>query len=175
MILTHKLGLKQFTETPFLYYDTSWIDVASQPAARPWLFASKETARSADAPDTGALMGPVARQPRHGAMDAILGDRIRRRRREMQLSQSALGAKLGITFQQVQKYENGSNRVSATMLVKISHALEMSVLDLLREVDACAEPSRDEDDTARLTADFARISSPELRKAVLTLVAGLSR
>src|ERR1700760_502681 len=80
-------------------------------------------------------MAAESRNPRHGALDAVLGDRIRRRRRELHLSQSALGAKLGITFQQVQKYENGTNRVSATMLVKLADALELSVGEILQEVD----------------------------------------
>ncbi|MDB5454183.1 MAG: hypothetical protein JWO33_2761 [Caulobacteraceae bacterium] len=120
-------------------------------------------------------MATESRNPRHGAVDAILGERIRRRRRDLQLSQSALGAKLGITFQQVQKYENGSNRVSAAMLLKLSEAMGVSVVDLLQGVDAT--PPVEADAAAQrnqLLTEFARISSPEMRAAVLTLVAGLA-
>jgi transcriptional regulator with XRE-family HTH domain len=113
------------------------------------------------------------RTPRSGQLDAALGERIRRRRRELGLSQSALGGKLGITFQQVQKYENGTNRVSATMLVKLADALAMPVTGLLHEADthAAAEP---DGQVAQLVAAFGRIRSPELRAAILTLVAGLA-
>jgi len=119
-------------------------------------------------------MAVVSRNPRHGALDAQLGDRIRRRRRELGLSQSALGGKLGITFQQVQKYENGANRVSATMLLKLSGALAMSVSELLREIDPSAVAPDTGAQGKQLLAAFDRIQSAELRAAVLTLVAGLS-
>ena len=119
-------------------------------------------------------MAVESRNPRHGALDALLGERIRRRRRELGLSQSALGGRLGITFQQVQKYENGTNRVSATMLMKLSEALALSVTDLLQEVDPGAAPLDAEGQAAQLSAAYARIQSSELRAAVLTLVAGLA-
>ncbi|HEY3949890.1 helix-turn-helix transcriptional regulator [Phenylobacterium sp.] len=114
------------------------------------------------------------RTPRSGQLDAALGERIRRRRRELGLSQSALGGKLGITFQQVQKYENGTNRVSATMLVKLADALAMPVTDLLHEADPAAAAAAPDSQAAQLVAAFGRIRSPELRSAVLTLIAGLA-
>ncbi len=119
-------------------------------------------------------MAVESRNPRHGALDAALGDRIRQRRRELQLSQSALGARLGITFQQVQKYENGTNRVSATMLVKVSQALAIPVGELLQTNEADAAPQAS-GQANQLLANFAKIQSPEIRAAVLTLVAGLAR
>jgi transcriptional regulator with XRE-family HTH domain len=119
-------------------------------------------------------MTAVSRNPRHGALDVMLGERIRRRRRELGLSQSALGGKLGITFQQVQKYENGTNRVSATMLLKLSDALAMSVTELLHEVDPAAKTVDAQSQGAQLLAAFAKIRSAEVRAAVLTLVAGLT-
>ena len=119
-------------------------------------------------------MAVVSRNPRHGALDAVLGERIRRRRRELGLSQSALGGKLGITFQQVQKYENGTNRVSATMLIKLSDALAMSVTELLHEVDPAAQAVDVESQGAQLLEAFAKIRSAELRTAVLVLVASLT-
>jgi len=119
-------------------------------------------------------MAGASRNPRHGALDALLGERIRRRRRELGLSQSALGGRLGITFQQVQKYENGTNRVSATMLIKLSDALSLSVSEILQEVDPAAPPLDTDGQAAQLAADFAKIQSAEMRAAVLTLVAGLA-
>ena len=107
-------------------------------------------------------------------MDVALGERIRRRRRELGLSQSALGGKLGITFQQVQKYENGANRVSATMLVKLTDALAIPVTELLHDAAPPAQPDDPASDAARLLEAFARIRSPDMRAAILTLVAGLT-
>src|ERR1700759_627915 len=106
----------------------------------------------------------ATRTPRSGQLDAALGERIRRRRRELGLSQSALGGKLGITFQQVQKYENGTNRVSATMLVKLSEALALPVTEILHEADPAAVAAGGDaaGDEARLMAAFARIQSPDV-------------
>ncbi|MGE5502346.1 MAG: helix-turn-helix domain-containing protein [Ignavibacteriales bacterium] len=54
-----------------------------------------------------------------------MGGRIRLRRTLLGLSQTALGARIGLTFQQVQKYEGGANRVSASMLYHIAEALDV--------------------------------------------------
>src|SRR6201990_1068391 len=104
----------------------------------------------------GTSMAAESRNPRHGALDAALGERIRRRRRELGLSQSALGGKLGITFQQVQKYENGTNRVSATMLVKLSEALSLPVTEILHESDPAAVTIDTESQAAQLMTAFGR-------------------
>ena len=72
-----------------------------------------------------------SRKPRSGALDVLLGSRVKRLRRELGMSQSVLAEKLGITFQQVQKYENGTNRISALMLIKLAASLNVSVGDLL--------------------------------------------
>jgi transcriptional regulator with XRE-family HTH domain len=119
-------------------------------------------------------MAAESRKPRHGALDAQLGERIRRRRRELGLSQSALGGKLGITFQQIQKYENGTNRVSATMLLKLSAALAVPVTELLQPADPAAAPIDTESQAGELLAAFAKIQSADLRAAILTLVTGLT-
>ena len=62
----------------------------------------------------------------HGLEQAI-GARIRARRRQLGLSQSELALKLGVSFQQVQKYERGANRVAASTLVAAADALRVSV------------------------------------------------
>ena len=66
-------------------------------------------------------------------IDVAVGARIRIRRRWMNLSQTSLADALGITFQQVQKYEKGTNRVSASMLVRAAATLETSVGALVGE------------------------------------------
>ncbi|MHB8285073.1 MAG: helix-turn-helix domain-containing protein [Caulobacteraceae bacterium] len=59
--------------------------------------------------------------------DALIGARIRRRREELGFTQSELGSLAGVTYQQVQKYERGDNRVSGSMLYRIAKALGASV------------------------------------------------
>src|SRR5215204_903004 len=56
--------------------------------------------------------------------DREVGKRIRLRRLELKLSQTVLGEKLGVTFQQVQKYESGTNRVTVTRLLEVAKALD---------------------------------------------------
>src|SRR5690242_21550414 len=62
-----------------------------------------------------------------GKPDIELGKRIRLRRVEMKISQAELGEKLGVSFQQVQKYEKGVNRVGAARLQQIASALDVPV------------------------------------------------
>jgi transcriptional regulator with XRE-family HTH domain len=62
-----------------------------------------------------------------GKSEIEMGRKIRLRRVEQRLSQSVLGAKLGISFQQIQKYEKGANRVGASRLQQIATALDVPV------------------------------------------------
>lgn len=57
------------------------------------------------------------------------------------MSQTALANAVGVTFQQIQKYERGFNRVSFSRLVDIAHALDCRVLDLIGDVDDASIPS----------------------------------
>lgn len=66
-------------------------------------------------------------------IDVAVGARIRVRRRQVGVSQEVLGTHLGLTFQQVQKYERGANRVSTSMLVKTAEKLQTSVAYLVGE------------------------------------------
>jgi transcriptional regulator with XRE-family HTH domain len=68
-------------------------------------------------------------------LDRALGNAIRLRRRSLGLTQEELGKSCGISFQQVQKYESGANRVSFSRLVQIARALECRVSDLTRALD----------------------------------------
>lgn len=70
--------------------------------------------------------------------DKEIGIRIRRLRRDAGLSQSQLAELIGVTFQQVQKYESGKNRISAAKLREISRMLGCSVLDLLESITPLA-------------------------------------
>jgi transcriptional regulator with XRE-family HTH domain len=61
------------------------------------------------------------------ALEQAIGARMRARRRQLGLSQSELAEKLGVSFQQVQKYERGANRVAASTLVTAAEALGVTV------------------------------------------------
>jgi transcriptional regulator with XRE-family HTH domain len=71
-----------------------------------------------------------------GKYDIEIGQRIRLRRVEIDISQSALANKVGVTFQQVQKYEKGVNRVGASRLQQIATALDVPVTFFFDDVDA---------------------------------------
>nr|WP_107676195.1 helix-turn-helix transcriptional regulator [Agrobacterium sp. LAD9] len=70
------------------------------------------------------------------AVDVAVGRAIRKRRLINGISQSDLGAHIGVTFQQVQKYEKGANRVSASMLVVIARALHVDVRSFFDGIEA---------------------------------------
>ena len=61
-------------------------------------------------------------------IDRLVGQRLRWRRRELRLTQEQLGERLGLTFQQVQKYEKGVNRISAGRLYELSTVLDVPVI-----------------------------------------------
>ena len=68
-------------------------------------------------------------------MDVALGAAVRIRRRTIGISQEALAEQCGVSFQQIQKYENGANRVSFSRLVQIARALRCRVVDLMDVLD----------------------------------------
>jgi transcriptional regulator with XRE-family HTH domain len=68
-------------------------------------------------------------------LDRALGAAIRLRRRSLDMTQEQLAGACGISFQQVQKYENGANRVSFSRLVQIARALDCRVTDLTNSLD----------------------------------------
>lgn len=116
------------------------------------------------------------------AADIHIGRRVQERRRQMGISQERLGERLGITFQQVQKYEKGANRIGAGRLYTISEILEIPVGHFfdglgaarsggLRDGDGQMPFGADRSQEAeRLTRDFARIEDPDVRARILDLV-----
>lgn len=67
-------------------------------------------------------------------LDQAIGLRIKRRRMSRKMTQQDLGSKLGISFQQVQKYENGANRIGAGKLYMIARILEMPAYEMFDEI-----------------------------------------
>ena len=80
--------------------------------------------------------GYLKNQRSAGKHDVELGRRLRLRRVEQEMSQSQLGEKLGVTFQQVQKYEKGVNRIGAARLQQIATALDVPVTFFFDDADA---------------------------------------
>jgi transcriptional regulator with XRE-family HTH domain len=69
----------------------------------------------------------IATKKAPNPIDRHVGRRMRMRRKMLAMSQTQLGAALGLTFQQVQKYEKGTNRIGASRLQQISHVLQVPV------------------------------------------------
>jgi transcriptional regulator with XRE-family HTH domain len=124
-------------------------------------------------------------EPTHtpNRLDVALGLRIRQRRKALSVSQTALADAIGLTFQQIQKYERGFNRVSFSRLVDIAHALDCRVIDLIGDLDDASIPSPlFRQDTAHLREAGApdllaayAAAPPLLRKAVLKLVQEIAK
>jgi len=125
-------------------------------------------------------------------MDVHVGARVRLRRMLLGMSQEKLGEHLGLTFQQVQKYEKGVNRIGASRLFELSKVLGVPVQyfydeapsGLLREAAApgFAESGRESyvgdflatREGLELNKAFSRITDPKVRKAICDLVRSLA-
>jgi transcriptional regulator with XRE-family HTH domain len=119
------------------------------------------------------------------SIDKHVGSRVRMRRMMLGMNQTKLGDALGITFQQVQKYEKGANRVSASRLQHISHILQVPVPFFFEGAPhvpgqttgngAAPSPAYVADflassDGLALTKAFTRIKKRELRRRIVDLV-----
>ena len=111
-------------------------------------------------------------------IDIAVGARIRMRRRHVGVSQQALADELGVSFQQVQKYERGANRVSASVLVKIARRLDCTVAALVgeesRTVDDELAPTLAAPGALVLLEAFVRIQDPQIRRKLVDLVVALA-
>ena len=119
-------------------------------------------------------------------IDVHVGSRIRMRRNMIRLSQEKLGEKLGITFQQVQKYEKGANRVGASRLQAISEIMGVHVSYFFEEAPTsqtekvCYEDDVDyikfcsSNEGVQLMRAFAKISDPKVRRKILDLAKALA-
>ena len=102
-------------------------------------------------------------------IDIAVGARIRLLRKVRGLSQQALADAAGVTFQQIQKYERGANRVSASMLSRIATTLQAPVSEMFGEVNPTAGAI---DEVAALLAEPGAL---ELLRAYSTLPRGATR
>jgi transcriptional regulator with XRE-family HTH domain len=127
-------------------------------------------------------------------VDIHVGTRVRFRRMLLGMSQEKLGEKLGLTFQQVQKYEKGVNRIGASRLFDLSQVLGVPVQFFYEEAPLTADqqqaqvsagfterPSEsyiveflNSREGLELNRSFARIQDPKVRRSVVDLVRSLA-
>ena len=117
-------------------------------------------------------------------IDKHVGSRVRMRRMMLSMSQEKLGDALGLTFQQVQKYEKGTNRIGASRLQQIAHILQVPVSFFFEGaphsaghggMNEASSPDYVADflatsDGLSLTKAFMRIKSSKLRRRIVDLV-----
>jgi transcriptional regulator with XRE-family HTH domain len=122
-------------------------------------------------------------------IDAAIGGRLRARRMVVGMSQGALGKTLGVSFQQIQKYEKGVNRISLGHAKLLAQALEVTPAYFLEGVasatnrpDGASETNGADDiveflssvEGVQLNRSFARIRNSKVRKRLAELVAALA-
>ena len=137
------------------------------------------------------------KNPRGGPnpIDIHVGARVRLRRNLLGMSQTKLGRAIGITFQQIQKYERGVNRVGASRLFNLSHVLDVPVSFFFEDLSPAAagggrrrarglseapaavlEPdSLSRRETVELIRAYYRVTDPQLRKRFLDLLKALGK
>ena len=118
-------------------------------------------------------------------VDSHVGSRVRMRRKMLAMTQEKLGRALGLTFQQVQKYEKGANRIGGSRLQQISQILQVPVAFFFEDAPGASATSKSDEsalslahvddfvsssDGLRLIAAFARIKSATLRRRITSLV-----
>lgn len=113
-------------------------------------------------------------------IDILVGETVRTWRRGRGMSQAALGAAAGVTFQQMQKYENGTNRIAASTLVRIAAALGAPPAELLPKSPAGPAPDAalaeflGRPEAPALAAAWGELSIPQ-RREVLDLILALAQ
>jgi transcriptional regulator with XRE-family HTH domain len=118
-------------------------------------------------------------------IDIYVGSRVRLRRMMLGMSQEKLGEQLGITFQQIQKYEKGTNRIGASRLQNISSALSVPVAFFFEDAPSSTDPTSgmaeasspnyvvdflSSSEGVQLNKAFVRIKDAKLRRRIIDLV-----
>ena len=111
-------------------------------------------------------------------INILIGNNLRLRRIELGLSQEAVAEKIGISFQQVQKYEKGSSSININRLIDFAETLQTHVDCFLTQNNTVLSHSNHNQDSAKITSEremlemikvFKRIKSPEIRKKIVEL------
>ena len=115
---------------------------------------------------------------RNDVVDTLVGRNVRILRKNRGMSQTELANKIGVTFQQVQKYENGSNRIGSGRLHRISIVLNVPITTLFDGVDHSVDSQPDLTPSAMLTGPYAlrllrafsQLADTGLRKSIAEMV-----
>ena len=102
------------------------------------------------------------------AVDVHVGGRVRQRRTMLGISQEKLGEALGLTFQQVQKYERGANRIGASRLHHISEVLDVPINFFFEDISPSLTKKRGKTGLAKAQAEYDR--DPMAKRETLELV-----
>ncbi len=128
----------------------------------------------------------MARRTRHIAtkdgphpIDVHVGSRVRRSRTLLGMNQTQLGERLGISYQQVQKYETGFNRISASRLYQMSRILDVPVSFFFDGLDEGAEVSSLDDiwlktETLKFVRAYYRIGDPAARERLFAMTKAMA-
>ena len=124
-------------------------------------------------------------------IDIHVGSRVRMRRTLLGMSQEKLGNALGLTFQQIQKYERGANRIGSSRLYKLSHILDVPVAYFFDDMpdqtgkrarglsDSSPEAFEQEKmarrETLELVRAYYKIADPKVRKRTFELVKAVAQ
>jgi transcriptional regulator with XRE-family HTH domain len=119
------------------------------------------------------------------SLDAYIGKRVKARRFFLGISQEKLGSYLGITFQQIQKYEKGVNRISASTLYNIANILAVDIsyfIEGYRQAPSLGEESEPvykmdqarKKEMAELLRSFQKVTNPIIRKKILDLIKSIA-
>lgn len=111
------------------------------------------------APAEPSLPDRLAAPRAPAALDIAIAERLRTLRLARGLSQQVVAARCGLSFQQLQKYESGQNRISAARLMALAHALDVPLIDLLCEVQLTPDTAQLRE---RLAAAAAQLDAPVL-------------
>jgi transcriptional regulator with XRE-family HTH domain len=106
-------------------------------------------------------------------VDIIVGQNVRTLRAKRRISQLELGEALGLTFQQIQKYEKGTNRVSASKLHQIAVFLGVDISALFEGADTMARPGLSAE-AYELAVTYDKLRSTAGKEAVKTIVTLMS-
>lgn len=136
-------------------------------------------------------MSPDSKRKSPNPVDVHVGSRVRLRRMLVGLSQEKLGESMGLTFQQIQKYEKGVNRIGASRLYRLSQVLDVPVqffFEGMPSENAESAAGMAEPDTEvflyeflntreglELNRAFIKVSDPGLRRSVIDWVRSLGR
>ena len=112
--------------------------------------------------------------------DVYVGNRVRMRRLSLDIAQTSLGNALGVTFQQIQKYEKGTNRIGSSRLQQIANFLQVPVSYFFEGLESSVDttiPSASSmseylssREGLRLAKAFLRVKNAKLRRSIVALV-----